>query len=569
MRNNPNGQALINAFFQALEREQIDACEQIQAQLHDLSLSQPGYAPWGDYFEGVLANVRDHDWARAEQIYRDLLRGDLDPPLQGRALLGLGLVLEYQGRWLEAIEAHKRSLSLFTKLAQPLDQAKSWKNIASAYEGGFMQGDLGREALNQAEACCQRTLDILQNATDLWLEATTYDILGLIYKHLRRWPDAIDCHQHSLALAQQLKDDFGIGAAYGNLGEIYQLQEPPDFNQALAAYQQALAVFHRYGSLDDQAEALTNLAELYRAMEDLPAALEHYEQAIQIIETLRSGQTSESGRAGYFTTVAHTYANAVLLCLDTDDLARAFNTVERARARAFLDTLAVRTEQPDLMAKVDPTILTLADVQAALPPDTLLLEYFTTGLIEAEPDSAGSQSVARHRFPPEQTLLFAVTRDRIELHILDLPLNALRPRQLDNIVELRFLKAAMRRTLYDRLIAPVTPLLAGKRRLYLVPHGLLHYVPFQALLTPEGETLLRDDGPQLVYAPSATLLFRRHPAQPQPAPRACLAVGYNSEGDSQLRLAEDEARRIAQLTGGETLVGPALSKTACYDRDGA
>jgi CHAT domain-containing protein len=116
--------------------------------------------------------------------------------------------------------------------------------------------------------------------------------------------------------------------------------------------------------------------------------------------------------------------------------------------------------------------------------------------------------------------------------------------------------------LYDRLIAPVVDLLPGQRRLYLAPHGPLHYVPFQALIGPDAGSLLSADGPQIIYTPSATFLFHRDASPRVSAPLPCLALGYNGDQGSRMRFAEEEARSIAALTGGDVLSGPQPKKAA-------
>jgi CHAT domain-containing protein len=55
--------------------------------------------------------------------------------------------------------------------------------------------------------------------------------------------------------------------------------------------------------------------------------------------------------------------------------------------------------------------------------------------------------------------------------------------------------------LNEALIRPLVPLL-GKRELVFVPHGLLHYVPFHALLGEDGYLVERHE---VSYAPSATV----------------------------------------------------------------
>ena len=116
----------------------------------------------------------------------------------------------------------------------------------------------------------------------------------------------------------------------------------------------------------------------------------------------------------------------------------------------------------------------------------------------------------------------------------------------------------------DRLIAPCAPLLAGKRWLYLVPYGLLHHIPFQALISPAGTTLLHETGPRLIYGPSASVLFRYGRAAAGRAPKSCLALGYNGTGEHRLNFGEEEARDIAKLTSGHALIGSTPKKETLY-----
>jgi tetratricopeptide (TPR) repeat protein len=575
--NESDGQELIEAFFAALNARNLAQCEAVLARLRALSRKQLVYEPWCAYFDGILANERDNDYAEAERIFDDLLLIDLDPSLRGRVLLALGRTYHYQGRWTDAIQAYERNLPVFAELGLSLEQVKIWKEIAISYRKGFTQGDFGPEALQRAMAFCQLALDAFEPITDpspdvAWLKGSVWNTLGLTYRSLGEWDRAISCYREDIAICHLLDDRHGLGLSYGNLGEIYQKRGRDCWPEALEAYQQALSIIRESGDRYEETEALANLGFMHQEMGERERALGHYNQALAVIEDLRAGISSEAARAGFFATIADTYANVVLLCLETGDCRQAFDTVERARSRAFLDALVVRSSE--LARKVEAATMTLAEVQAAMPADALLLEYFTTGLVEAQGGRfLPGQDPERHRFPPARTLVFAVTRDDVEVRDVGLSPNDLRPRQLDSVVERHFLQPEIRRALYDRLIGPVAHLLEGKRRLYVVPHGPLHYVPFQALVDPDGETLLREEGPPLVYAPSATILFpRRAPeilrfAQNDKRAQApCLALGYNSAGATELRFAEEEAHNVVRLTGGRALVGPLPKKEILFSQ---
>jgi CHAT domain-containing protein/tetratricopeptide (TPR) repeat protein len=564
MLNEPNGQRLIETFLDALHLRHLDQCQSHLRAVETLAHEQPLFQPWCSYLKGILAFEADRNWSKAEQAFTTLLQTRLEPELHGRVLYALGRTFDIQGRWDEAIATFEKIVGF----GQTVEKAKAWKHIAISYRNGFAQGDFGEQALQQAIMHCQLALDALETIPDpqpdvLWLKGSVWNTLGAINMNLGAWDQAITSYQHDMAICQILDDRYGIGILYLNLGEIYHRLDPASWPEAYTSYQQALSIFREFNDHYLEADTLANLAFLHQEMGEVEAALDRYSQAIEVIEALRAGVSAEEGRAGFFATVADTYANAVLLCVRAGRIAQAFDYVERARSRAFLDTLAAGS--PDLPGRVEAATLLLPEVQASLPADTLLLEYFTAGLVEAR-EGRMAPGVQRHRFPPETTLVFAITREIAQVYNLGISPNSLRPSRLDNAVEQHFLHPNIRRALYDRLITPVEPLLHGRLQLYLVPHGPLHYIPFQALLDPDGSALLRADGSRLVYGPSATVLFRPRRSAPSPATEPCLALGYNGGGANQLRFAEEEARGVARLTGGHALDGLAPKKHVLFAR---
>ncbi len=565
-----DGQELIRDFFTALTLRNLEQCQVVLTQLRKLSHEQPTYKHWCTYFGGILISEQEHDWAKAEYIFAHLLQADLDLLLRSRVLMALGKIHKYQGRWEEAIHDYQAALPLFAESNSPIDQAKAWKQIAISYCQGFTHGDFGPQALEQAIVHCQLALDVLEPITNpppevAWLKGSVWNTLGLIHRSLGQWDEAISCYRQDLEICRSLNDRFGTGLSYGNLGEIYQKRGRDYWPAALEAYQKALSIIREFDDMYEEIEVLANLGFLHQEMGQLAFALDCYGRAIVLIEALRTDISSEAARAGFFATVADTYANTALLYLETGDYERAFDVVERSRSRAFLDALVARSSE--LAHDVQAPLLTLADVQAALPSDAILLEYFTTGLTEIpEVARAPGRGPERHRFPPPRTLVFAVTRDAVRVYNVSILPNALRPRQLDSVVERHFLRPAVRGTLYQRLIGPVEHLIQDKQRLYIVPHGPLHYVPFQALVAPDGNTLLREDGPQLVYAPSATLLFSPPPKRPDSTRVSCLALGYDGKEGGRLHLAEKEAHSIARLTGGRALVGSLPKKEILFSQ---
>ncbi len=97
MSSETDGESLIAAFFAALEQRHLDQCAAVSEQLRILAQHQPGYRLWHLYFDGILANERDRNWARSEQIFSHLLEDELDHALQGPGVVSPWPVLRLPG----------------------------------------------------------------------------------------------------------------------------------------------------------------------------------------------------------------------------------------------------------------------------------------------------------------------------------------------------------------------------------------------------------------------------------------------------------------------------------------
>lgn len=111
------------------------------------------------------------------------------------------------------------------------------------------------------------------------------------------------------------------------------------------------------------------------------------------------------------------------------------------------------------------------------------------------------------------------------------------------------------RELYRLLLEPLQPRLEGKH-LVIIPHDLLHYVPFHALLTGEDYVI---DRHEVSYAPSASV-FRLCQQKHAPASDRVLVLGAPGRTMSYV---EAEAQRIhALFPDGRLLVRETATREA-------
>ncbi|HZD10862.1 MAG TPA: CHAT domain-containing protein [Candidatus Binatia bacterium] len=190
-------------------------------------------------------------------------------------------------------------------------------------------------------------------------------------------------------------------------------------------------------------------------------------------------------------------------------------------------------------------------VQPYLDRDTVLLEYYVArGELLAFLVTTGEIVVRRMQamLPEIQKLS----------QLLWLNLRSVPRAQESRAVALTQNARAILQKLHGLLLAPLQSDLASWSRLIVVPHGPLHYLPFQALF--DGERYLLENY-QISYLPGASFLRYCHSAsvpvgaqmedEADSAPIS-LAVGH-SQG-AQLPYTVQEAQAVAHLWQGQTIV---------------
>jgi len=420
-------------------------------------------------------------------------------------------------------------------------------------------------------------------------------LVGLGWSHsaLGQWAPAQAAFQKALDVAERIGVPTAMGKAHQGLGNVAARKR--NWQVAVGHLTEAIRINPQPGFV---AAAQGLLGRVYRGMGKLPEAEDALRKSVAGIEDLRSLLGSETLRESFFEDKAETYEVLVLTLLDQGKVTEAFDIGERARARAFLDLLGNRvmlsrgrsesliTEEQALRQRINalkaqpedsPALrrelelareayqaflqrvrqvdreqaslmtvepLTLPQVQVLMPEGSVLLEYFVTG--------------------QGRTILWTVERDRIA--VVSLPLG--RGQVTERVQAFRDLIAArerqpdmqrMAQALFDELVRPGLHSRRPKE-LLIVPHGALHYLPFQALMPAPGRYLLQET-PLYYYTSASLMQFTR--AKKQAGTPTVFALGNPDFQDLTLSLpyAEREARGIAGLFPDTALVtGKAATK---------
>ena len=455
-----------------------------------------------------------------------------------------------------------------------------------------------RKRYEEAGAIYREALARAREAGERDQMAASHIQLALTYREQGRLPEAHQEAEAALKLAKELAARLLEAEALHALGEIERAQG--QFEAALPHYAAGDEIAGAVGDPElgwRFAYARGQALEGLNRNEDAVAA---YKQAVTIIEGVRSQLREERFRAGYIEDKYQVYVSLVRLLLKLGRAGEAFVFSEKLRARSYLD-LFTRGQSPIRNAAERQTETELRErirqLQRAIEQETAqppaqqrrqALEIFTQELAAVErtyqnllddlrrqePAYAAARALAvpstdeLQRLLPADTALieYVMAEDSVSIFVLTtrgLLAKALPARAVDVRSKVELLRHLILRnnssewrkpaeSLYRILIEPIAQAgwLAGVERLYLVPHGILHYLPFAALPRPSrnGVRFLMEDY-AIAYLPAAAALMYAGGA-PE-AGRSLLAM---APARARLQWAQQEARSITEFFPRERLL---------------
>ena len=303
-------------------------------------------------------------------------------------------------------------------------------------------------------------------------------------------------------------------------------------------------------------------------------------KAIDAIETQRKSISAEASKIGFVGNKQAAYMALITALMEDGNHVQAFEYAERSKARALVDMLASKKQfkkagdrnpavhsllkELDQLEIEESTRAYQAKVDGAAPvgPGTRGVAI-KQNLATADPNLAALVTVTppdlesiQRMIPPDVTMIeyyggakrfyaFLVSSRDIKGFALDCPglerqVQTFR-QHLQSPSNQAFQVEAKR--LYQILIRPLAPHIKTDR-VTIVPHGPLHYLPFNALADDRGTLLERYT---ISILPSASVVQFLTPGQP--ASGATLVLGNPDLGDPRFDLpfAGQEARAVSSL----------------------
>jgi CHAT domain-containing protein len=517
LRSNSQSQAVANyemalALFRQVRDEceaKMTACLLARSHLRQMNLSKSR-----ELFEDLAAPNNRYLWLRGEslnglaEVYGDLSLPD-EAIRANQAALAVAIQLgsttqlitnssavaaRYSdlGNWEQAFVYQQQALEATSQ--NSVSHQQYWATY------GETAGHLFATGFHTAALTYQRAALDLELITKRPLPLSrAYTFLGIGLGKEARFAEAIPMVKEAVSIGIGLgneKQGTDIQVFSGlHLADL--LRKSGDFAAALQRYEQVI-------QLKRQSDITIEDFELYRgkaltelALGDTAQAKQDLAQALSIFEQNREQILAEKERTTFFDKEYEIYDVAIGFAY-ADNPSAAFDVSEKGRARSLLELLegarATKSSQPKsalpAVDRVKP--LTSPAVQRQLGKGISLLEFACL---------------------PDQLLVWGIsanglthTQKTIKLSLLEQKVNAFlqaltgkTPADHDQI-------KALSAELYQLLIEPLEPFLAQAETVCIVPDKVLHHLPFAALFSARQQKYLIEDY-ALIIAPSASIFL--------------------------------------------------------------
>lgn len=465
---------------------------------------------------------------QALSLLRMVKKGDYLPG-EGELYNNLGLLFLDMGNYRGGLDNFLTGLEAFRFLGDSVGVKKAEENLGNAYlrlaSGDSSFYDSSQFYYDRARKIGNQPID----------QANYCNNLGVLCESRGHYPDALDYYSKARKMYETARDLLGVARVTNNLANIAMIQN--DYGNAIKNYEAALAGIRAYRRRDWEASLLANLGNAQHRDRKSDAALGSLNQAVEIVEQLRRGIASQEFRSQYFENKIAIYEELVDLYVEKGMAREAFNTAERAKARAFLDLLAGAEEvgyRSDLDPEVKALIARERDLEKkieflagdpAQPRAIMEHDSVLKALIEAFPDYRTLKArqpiaveelqarlddrtaVVEYFLGGKTGFVFVVTRDRLSVRRLDDEPVSIYEKvdSLRKVIRSKKDFTECGKELYDMLIFPLRRDLEPADRLCIVPHSALHHLPFAALVVSREPRRLLIEDYDIFYSPSASV----------------------------------------------------------------
>ncbi|MCX6646807.1 MAG: CHAT domain-containing tetratricopeptide repeat protein [bacterium] len=457
--------------------------------------------------------IKDENWLRTIDLLGQLIQIAQEISDDEE----LSILFNYRGvslyrlvKYPDALRDLEESLKFADKINSDRRRARARINLGLVYK------EMGR--LEDAASNYKIALKLARENSDERTVLSCYLNIGNIYKELKRWDDGRNALLKGIDFAKEIGDSTEEIRGRLNLGVLY-LDEGAQFNVArelfegvikdaedavlgdIARANLALTLI-RLGTPEESLkysersleDALRNadhegiwrsrahIARAYSEMGDTDTASDYYELALKDFDVLRKSLVSDRDRAEIQRTQRNLHGEYIEFCLNKIGTEKAFSILAESKQRALKELVDRRkgisgSSGDDVYKKILGKL--------GRNPDDVIVDYFIwkDSLAIFTCDESGVTVHESHNVLDSINKLIREFTSQIGLFIAS---REYRESEWKNDVD----PPDPLIKLGEILISPIMGRIAGKKHLAVVPHGILHNLPFSALVDRDRKYLI-------------------------------------------------------------------------------
>jgi CHAT domain-containing protein len=523
---------------------------------------------------GYYYRNKDNNYSQALRHYEEALniaRIIKDHEEESLCLTNIGEIYIQLGNYDKALEYQKNVLKIdqeeFEQIKLELEKPEQEKreietfvaidlnNIGVTYQKKYKFQSHDKKDLDNALDNYEESLRIARNIEDVETEIEALTNMGMAYIDLENYPEALKYFKLALEKAEITQDLEEKANLYINIGIVNSLQE--NYDLSLKYCKQAIDTAYLTGKENILWEAYFEIASVYMRQGAYEKALENFIKSISFIEKIRSRIQLEELKARYLASDKRieAYQNTInLLCKLHDSEpeklhnVEAFDYLERAKARAFLDRLEVSqvniskgvdtellSQEEDLMKEISNLNLKLLSPGLDKEQENNIKEQirFSEEQLEAlqRKIRLSSPAYADLKYPQiisleqtqkqmldsktaffeyslgkENSYAFVITKRKFKIFPLP-PVKKIQEQVAEYLKVISDKENHDFRLGYDLFTILVLPGLDEKiEKLVFIPDDILHYLPFETLLSQNDKRRWLIEDYQIAYTPSISCL---------------------------------------------------------------
>ncbi len=498
------------------------------------------------YLANIYWKMADYQQALQHQKKAlDMFHELKNKKFQEVALSTMGLIYMSLGKIDEALANETEALMLAKEIQSLIDQATIHKNLAMMFR---IAGKMEDASYHLREAIA---LDEKAGA----LRGLSYDYrdLGKIQLAQGDFSNGYRNLHKALRLSRKILDGRNYVQTLYEIG-VYHLMKK-NISSAIDTLQLSGQLAEQLFVPEVSWRSFFSLGKIYREQGKNELCEKSFIRAMETIETMRSKIKIEEYKSGFIDDKLDVYYELMDFYLATHQDGKAFDIAERAKSRNFADLLANKKidfrgavseedfkrkrQFEEKMSQLQNEIGRLKLIEAEITPatkkklsalvrdlDSLRTDYqkFLLELKEQNPELASMISVEPksvgyyQAILPDSVLLLEYFTTKENLYVWAVSSRQVRAvkqsinedelyakiDQLRNAIQKQLLVDDFLKDLYAILIKPVEKFVDENKHLIIIPHGVLHYLPFNALYDGAGSYLIEKH--TISLSPSAMVL---------------------------------------------------------------